>query len=138
MEDEQRRDLGVTLLENVDAPPMSEEWIAEIRRRAEDVRAGGDRGRPWEEVKADLQARVAEIRASTGRPESVWLTVEHQQEADGAWTAEIAELPPLKVSAPTRLKALADIQVLAMRRIADRIEEGAIAPSSLTISLSRG
>jgi predicted RNase H-like HicB family nuclease len=49
-------------------------------------------------------------------------TIEHEREEDGRWIAEIPELPGVLVYGVTREDAMARIQVLALRVIADRLE----------------
>jgi putative addiction module component (TIGR02574 family) len=38
-------------------PPLSEEWIAEIRRRSAEYDSGAVQGVPWEQVKAEALRR---------------------------------------------------------------------------------
>lgn len=44
-------------LKEVDAPPLTEEQIAELERRAADHEANPDSAVPWEEVRSRLKAR---------------------------------------------------------------------------------
>ena len=39
-------------------PPLSEEWIAEIRRRSAEFDSGSVKTIPWEQVKAEALRRV--------------------------------------------------------------------------------
>jgi putative addiction module component (TIGR02574 family) len=39
-------------------PPLSEEWIAEIRRRSAEYDSGTAQGVPWEQVKGDALRRA--------------------------------------------------------------------------------
>lgn len=52
------------------------------------------------------------------------LTVETEQETDGRWIAEIAELPGVMKYGGNRDEAVAQAEALALRVIADRIEHG--------------
>ncbi|PSB55488.1 HicB family protein, partial [filamentous cyanobacterium CCP1] len=55
-------------------------------------------------------------------------------EADGRWIAEVLELPGVLVYGITQEEAIANVQALALRVIADKIEHGELASalSSLT------
>ena len=52
------------------------------------------------------------------------LTVETEQEVDGRWIAEILEIPGALKYATTREWDIAQVEALALRVIADRIEHG--------------
>jgi predicted RNase H-like HicB family nuclease len=65
-----------------------------------------------------------------GRAPKVKLRIELDRERDGRWLAEIPQLPGVMVYAPTRAGAIAKVEALALRVIADRIELGeATAPA---------
>jgi predicted RNase H-like HicB family nuclease len=49
-------------------------------------------------------------------------TMESEQEEDGRWLAELLELPGVMVYGAIRQKALAKAQVLALRVLAERLE----------------
>ena len=51
-------------------------------------------------------------------------TVDTEQEADGRWIAEIPELPGAMQYGKSREEAIAHVEVLALRVIAERIEHG--------------
>ena len=51
-------------------------------------------------------------------------TVEYEQEEDGRWLAEIKELPGVQVYGKDPDDAAARAQALALRVIADRLENG--------------
>lgn len=61
-------------------------------------------------------------------------TIELEREEDGRWIAEVMSLPGVMVYGNTREDALAKVQALALRVIADRIEHGEAAPDLLTVS----
>jgi putative addiction module component (TIGR02574 family) len=42
----------------VDQADIEAAWAEELRRRADDLRAGRVTSLPWEQVKADLEARI--------------------------------------------------------------------------------
>jgi predicted RNase H-like HicB family nuclease len=52
------------------------------------------------------------------------LTIESEQEEDGRWIAEIPELPGVLVYGTTQQTAIANVQALALRVIADKLEHG--------------
>ena len=71
---------------------------------------------------------------------SVWrkadqmkLHVEYEQEEDGRWIAEIPELPGVMCYGTSRNDAAAKVEALALRAIADRLDEGEMAASPITI-----
>jgi predicted RNase H-like HicB family nuclease len=52
------------------------------------------------------------------------LKIECEQETDGRWIAEVHALPGVMVYGDTKADARAKVQVLALRVIADRVENG--------------
>jgi len=50
------------------------------------------------------------------------LTVEYEREDDGRWLAEILELPGVLAYGQTSDEAIAKAQALALRTLADRLE----------------
>ncbi len=56
-------------------------------------------------------------------------TVEYEQEEDGRWLADVKELPGVMVYGKDPDEATAHAQALALRVIADRIENGESIPS---------
>jgi predicted RNase H-like HicB family nuclease len=54
----------------------------------------------------------------------ITLRVEVEQEEDGRWIAEIPDLPGVMVYGETEDEALARVQALALRVVADRLEHG--------------
>ncbi|MBI2950483.1 type II toxin-antitoxin system HicB family antitoxin [bacterium] len=56
------------------------------------------------------------------------LTIETEQEEDGRWIAEVPELSGAMVYGQTREEAIARVQALALRVLADRIEHGEHVP----------
>ncbi len=61
-------------------------------------------------------------------------SVDVEQETDGRWIAEIADLPGVMVYGATADEARAKVQALALRVVADRLEHGEADPSLLSIS----
>ncbi len=62
--------------------------------------------------------------------------VEFEQEDDGRWIAEIADLPGVLAYGSTVEEARARVQALALRVIADRLENGESDTRLLTISFA--
>jgi len=62
-------------------------------------------------------------------------TVEYEQEEDGRWLAEVKELPGVMVYGKNPDDAVAHAQALALRVVADRLENGENIPS-LMFSIS--
>lgn len=56
------------------------------------------------------------------------LKVQLEEESDGRWIAEIAELPGVMCYGASREDALARVEVLALRVLADRKEHGKTIP----------
>jgi predicted RNase H-like HicB family nuclease len=52
------------------------------------------------------------------------LKIEAELEEDGRWIAEIAALSGVMVYGATREEALAKVEALALRVLADRVEHG--------------
>lgn len=55
-------------------------------------------------------------------------TVETEQEADGRWIAEIPQIPGAMSYGGTRDEAIARVEALGLRVLAERIEQGEISP----------
>ena len=52
------------------------------------------------------------------------LTIETEQEIDGRWIAEVMEVPGVMVYGSTVEEAIAKVQALALRVLAEQIEHG--------------
>jgi predicted RNase H-like HicB family nuclease len=61
-------------------------------------------------------------------------TVETEQEDDGRWIAEIIDLPGVLVYAQTCEEAITQVQALALRVLAERLEHGEAESSLISIS----
>jgi predicted RNase H-like HicB family nuclease len=55
-------------------------------------------------------------------------TVETEQESDGRWIAEIPQIPGAMSYGKTRDEAIARVEALGLRVLAERIEQGEISP----------
>ncbi|MBI5386606.1 MAG: type II toxin-antitoxin system HicB family antitoxin [Verrucomicrobia bacterium] len=58
------------------------------------------------------------------------LKIEIDREEDGRWIAEVPDLPGVMVYGQTRAEAVAKVEALALRVIADRIEHGEKIPAT--------
>jgi len=65
---------------------------------------------------------------------SVLLTIEVERETDGRWIAEVLELPGVLAYGSSQAHVLAQVQALALRVVADRLENGEATPELLDIS----
>lgn len=57
------------------------------------------------------------------------LRIEVEQEEDGRWLADVVDLPGVLAYGPTRETALATVEALALRAIADRLDHGERVPT---------
>ncbi|HEX9844610.1 MAG TPA: type II toxin-antitoxin system HicB family antitoxin [bacterium] len=57
------------------------------------------------------------------------LRIEIEQETDGRWIAEIPALPGVISYGDSREQAIAAVEALALRALADRLENGEDIPS---------
>ena len=63
------------------------------------------------------------------RQNEMKFTVEYEQEEDGRWLAEVKEIPGVLTYGDDPDDAVAHAQALALRVIADRIENGESIPA---------
>ena len=61
--------------------------------------------------------------------------VETELEADGRWIAEIVDVPGLMAYGATEKEAVASAQALALRILADRVEEQKGPTETVTVSI---
>ncbi len=66
------------------------------------------------------------------------LVIEAVREADGAWIAEVADLPGVVASGASCDEAIAKAEVLALRVLAEKIERETSAPEPISILISIG
>jgi predicted RNase H-like HicB family nuclease len=52
------------------------------------------------------------------------MKIETEKEVDGRWIAEVTELPGVMVYGQTRADVVAKVKALALRVLADRLEQG--------------
>ena len=60
-------------------------------------------------------------------------TIEVEQEEDGRWLSEVLELPGVLAYGHTREEAIAHVQALALRVVADRLEHGETVPQMANV-----
>lgn len=56
------------------------------------------------------------------------MKIDIEKEEDGRWIAEVSDLPGVLAYGKTREEAIARVEALALRVIADRIDHGASIP----------
>jgi predicted RNase H-like HicB family nuclease len=64
----------------------------------------------------------------------VQLLIELEREEDGRWIAEVPSLPSVMTYGQSRDDAIARVQALALRVLADRLEHSEEAPELLSVS----
>jgi predicted RNase H-like HicB family nuclease len=62
------------------------------------------------------------------------LTVELEHASSGEWVAEVLEIPGCIVVEKTEPDALAKVEALAFRVLADRLEHGEAKPEEMAVS----
>lgn len=62
-------------------------------------------------------------------------TIECEEEVDGRWIAEIPQLPGVLCYGVTSEEAMAKAEVLALRAMAERLEQHELRPVEISISL---
>lgn len=60
--------------------------------------------------------------------------IEIEEETDGRWLAEVEALPGVASYGTTRTDAVAKVQALALRVLAERLEHGEAVPELLDVS----
>ena len=66
------------------------------------------------------------------------LTIETERELDGRWIAEVPELPGAMVYGSTREEAITQVEILALRVLAENIEEDGRPAEAFEIRLAAG
>ena len=64
------------------------------------------------------------------------LTIELDRERDGRWIAEVQQLPGVLAYGQDRDQAVARAQALALRVLAERLDNGEAVPDPLNVSFS--
>src|SRR5579859_706871 len=94
--------------------------------------------------------RRGECLANTGQPSSdsraaracenvgmshIVYKIETERETDGPWIAEIVDVPGVMAYGATEKEAMASAQALALRVLADRIEQEKEPTETVTVSI---
>ena len=66
----------------------------------------------------------------------VVLRIELESETDGRWIAEVVELPGVLAYGATKDEAIAHVQALALRVVADRLEQDEAGSEFLNITFA--
>jgi len=64
------------------------------------------------------------------------LTIETELEEDGRWIAEIPELPGVLAYGKTQDEAMAKAEALALRVLAEQLDNGEAKPVDISISIA--
>lgn len=64
------------------------------------------------------------------------LTIDCELEVDGRWIAEVTQLPGVLAYGTNRDEAAAKAETLALRVLAERLEQGEAKPVDISISLA--
>ncbi len=64
------------------------------------------------------------------------LTFETELEDDGRWIAEVPELPGVMAYGQTKAYAIANAEALALRALAERIENHESGPLAISINIA--
>ena len=64
------------------------------------------------------------------------LTIECEREDDGRWLAEVPQLPGVLAYGATEVEASAKAEVLALRVLAERLENGEAKPVDINITIA--
>ena len=62
-------------------------------------------------------------------------TIEREQEEDGRWFAEVPELAGVLAYGATADEAMAKVESLALRVLAERLDNGEAKPQSISIGI---
>jgi predicted RNase H-like HicB family nuclease len=63
-------------------------------------------------------------------------TLEYEQEEDGRWLGEVPQLPGVLMYGATPDEVMARAEALALRVLAERLEEGEAGPEPISISFA--
>ena len=62
-------------------------------------------------------------------------TIEHEHEDDGRWLAEVPELPGVLAYGATAKEAMAKAEALALRVLAERLDNNEAGPQPISIAV---
>lgn len=69
-------------------------------------------------------------------PASLTLPVEVERVPDGRWLADIPRIPGVMQYGSTRSEVVRNVQALALRVLADMLEQGELNPSSISFAVA--
>ena len=69
-------------------------------------------------------------------PAVLVLSVEIERETDGRWIADIPQLPGVMKYGRSKAEAMRKAQALALRVLADRLEEGELQQESISFAVA--
>lgn len=95
-------------------------------------------GQIWVRTRNSGNASITSIakgfRIDSWMQQSSWvLKLEIEREEDGRWIAEVPDLPGVMVYGDTRQDAIAKVQALALRVLADRLEHGEMSAEPVRV-----
>ena len=64
------------------------------------------------------------------------LRIELEKEVDGRWLAEVVDMPGVLAYGKTSLEAITQVEALALRVLAERLEHREMSPDELTVSFA--
>lgn len=64
------------------------------------------------------------------------INIEYEREEDGRWLAEVSELPGVLAYGASAEEAMAKAETLALRVLAERLEQGESHPEPISISFA--
>ena len=70
------------------------------------------------------------------RASAMQLTIETEQEVDGRWLAEVPQLPGVLAYGTTEDDATAKVEALALRVMAERLENSEAKPLDISIAIT--
>lgn len=82
-----------------------------------------------------MRSSMGDCYSGISTEQNMNFTLECEQEVDGRWIAEVPELPGVLAYGSSSADAMSKAEVLALRVIADRLENGESEPVSIRFSL---
>ncbi len=64
------------------------------------------------------------------------IKIEYEREEDGRWLAEVSELPGVLAYGASANEAMVKAETLALRVLAERLEQGESHPESISITFA--
>jgi predicted RNase H-like HicB family nuclease len=115
------------------SPGLGSDFFDEVERGLGHV-AGHPEAPPRPSLGSAQPGRSILVESLPGDQMSVHFRIEVDQEADGRWIAEVIELPGVLAYGSSKDEAIAHVQALALRVVADRLEHDEAGRELLDIS----